>query len=306
MHRSRLQHDAVEWMPVASARLFVTSCLWLVFAAGCDLPGKPNPADQPMAPDKVLKFSTLFAENCAGCHGTTGEFGPAPPLNSRLFRAIVTQSDLERVINEGRKNTPMPAFARASGGTLTPAQIKVLVYEIKGTPYKIVDDSKSTGPTVETASGAGGEGVMTPTWAISASPPAGAPEYRLPDSASKLSAADFERIRKTTFARACAGCHGDHGQGTKKAGAIDDQALLGLVSDQFLHRLIITGRADLGMPDYAGTSGRPSDFHPLNAGEITELVELLSHWRQTGATAESNPQQAATVDSVLGPLAKGD
>ena len=68
----------------------------------------------------------------------------------------------------------------------------------------------------------------------------------------------------------------------------------------------ITGRADLGMPDYAGTSGRPPDFKPLNAGEIIELVELLGHWRQRGATGESIAQQAATVNSVRDPMAKGD
>ena len=277
---------------------------WLLVAAGCDLPGKPNPADRPTSPDKVLNFSALFAENCAGCHGATGEFGPAPPLNNRLFRAIVTQSDLERVISQGRKGTPMPAFARENGGTISPAQIKVLVYEIKGTLYKIVGDSKSQSPTVELASGASDHTAITPAWAVSVSPPAGAPVYRMPDGETKLSAADFERIRKTTFARACAGCHGDHGQGAEKAGAIDDQALLSLVSRQFLYRLVITGRADLGMPDYAGTSGRSPDFHPLDGGEISELVELLSHWRQTGAAGDAQPP--TTAKSARGPLEKGD
>jgi cytochrome c oxidase cbb3-type subunit III len=303
---TNLQPDTARRTKDASGRLFGAACVWLVIAAGCDLPGKPNPADQPILPDKVLKFSALYAENCAGCHGTTGEFGPAPPLNNRLFRAIVSHSDLERVINEGRKDTPMPAFARENGGTLTRAQIKVLVYEIKGTPYKIVDDPKTREQTVEAATGAGSDDVITPAWAVSGSPPAGAPAYRIPDGEPMLSAADFERIRKTTFARACAGCHGAHGQGAEKAGAIDDQALLALVSKQFLYRLVITGRADLGMPDYAGTNGRPPDFHPLDSGEIAELVELLSSWRQRGASAERTARQPATVNSAQVPLVKSD
>jgi cytochrome c oxidase cbb3-type subunit 3 len=301
--KTNLQHDVGRRTKDASGRLVAAACVWLVIAAGCDLPGKPNPADQPTLPDKVLKFSALYAENCAGCHGATGEFGPAPPLNNRLFRAIVSHSDLERVINEGRKDTPMPAFARANGGTLTPAQIKVLVYEIKGTLYKIVDDPKTSAQTVEAASG---DGAIAPAWAVSDSPPTGAPAYRLPDGEPKLSAADFERIRKTTFARACAGCHGAHGQGAEKAGAIDDQALLALMSKQFLYRLVITGRADLGMPDYAGTSGRPPDFHPLNGSEIAELVELLGSWCQRGAPAERTARQPTTVNSAQGPLEKGD
>ena len=303
---TNLQPDTARRTKDAGGRLLIAACVWLVIAAGCDLPGKPNPADQPTLPDKVLKFSALYAENCAGCHGTTGEFGPAPPLNNGLFRAIVNHSDLERVINEGRKDTPMPAFARENGGTLTPAQIKVLVYEIKGTPYKIVDDPKSSAQTVEAATGAGSDGAITPAWAVSGSPPAGAPAYRLSDAEPKLSAADFERIRKTTFARACAGCHGGHGQGAEKAGAIDDRALLALVSNQFLYRLVITGRPDLGMPDYAGTTGRGPEFHPLDGSEIAELVELLGNWRQKVAPAGSNVQQPATVDSVRGPIGKGD
>jgi mono/diheme cytochrome c family protein len=302
---SNLQHDAARRTRDGSARLVVAGCAWLVIATGCDLPGKPNPADRPTLPDKVLKFSALYAENCAGCHGATGAFGPAPPLNSRLFRSIVSQADLERVINEGRKDTPMPAFSRSNGGTLTAAQIKVLVYEIKGTPYKIVDDSETSVPTVVAASGAGGAGAITPAWAITDSPPAGAPAYRLPEVKTQT-AADFERIRKTTFARACAGCHGNHGQGAEKAGAIDDQALLALVSKQFLQRIIITGRADLGMPDYAGTNGRAPDFHSLDNGEIAELVELLGHWRQRGATAERTARQPATVNTAHGPVEKGD
>jgi cytochrome c oxidase cbb3-type subunit 3 len=308
--KTNLQHDAVRRTNDATARLLVAACVWLLIAAGCDLPGKPNPADQPTPPEKVVKFSALYTENCAGCHGATGAFGPAPPLNSRLFRAIVGQSDLERVINEGRKDTPMPAFARENGGTLSPAQIKVLVYEIKGTPYKIVDDPKSAEPTVEEASRAGGDGAITPAWAISDSPPAGAPPYRLPDDAKPpRTAADFERIRKTTFARACAGCHGDRGQGAEKAGAIDDPALLALVSKQCLQRIVITGRADLGMPDYAGMSGRSPDFHSLDGGEVSELVDLLGYWRQRGAPTGGNAPQPAILNSAQGsrsPIEKGD
>jgi mono/diheme cytochrome c family protein len=303
-----LQHDAVPWTKHTSARRLVAACVSLLIAAGCDLPGKPDPADQPTPPEKVLKFSALYAENCAGCHGATGAFGPAPPLNSRLFRAIVSHSELERVINEGRKDTPMPAFASENGGTLSPAQIKVLVFEIKGIPY-VIDDPKSGAPKVEPAPSAGGDGTIAPAWSISESPPAGAPPYRLPEAKPTQTAADFERIRKTTFARACAGCHGDHGQGAEKAGAIDDPALLALVSKQCLQRIVITGRADLGMPDYAGTSGRPPDFRPLNAGDVSELVELLGYWRQGGAPTGGNAPQPATVNSAQGsqsPIEKGD
>ena len=63
-------------------------------------------------------------------------------------------------------------------------------------------------------------------------------------------------------------------------GAINDRAFLALISDQALRRIIITGRHDLGMPNYAQTDGRPDDFKPLTSEEIDELVALLASWRR--------------------------
>ncbi len=42
-----------------------------------------------------------------------------------------------------------------------------------------------------------------------------------------------------------------------------------------LRRLIITGRPDLKMPDYAQTDGRDDDFRPLTSDEINDLVGYL-------------------------------
>src|SRR5262249_48048036 len=76
-------------------------------AAGCELPGRPNPADRPKTEEQVLQFGDLFKQNCAGCHGAQGKLGPAPPLNDSLFRAIVPEKELETVITMGREETPM-------------------------------------------------------------------------------------------------------------------------------------------------------------------------------------------------------
>ena len=63
------------------------------------------------------------------------------------------------------------------------------------------------------------------------------------------------------------------------AGAINDVAFLALTSDQTLRRIIITGRPDLKMPDYASRDGRAKDFAPLTSAEIDDLVALLAQWR---------------------------
>jgi cytochrome c oxidase cbb3-type subunit III len=214
-----------------------------ILLTGCDPPGKPNPADQEKWPDQVLDFDLLYRRNCAGCHGADGRWGAGPPLNDPLFLAIVPDEELGHVVAAGRPGTPMPAFARDQGGTLTAAQVRVLAEGLK------------------------------PRWGAGDRPTKDAPAYAVNPGGRKDAGIKV-------FARACASCHGEHGEGTKSTGAINDPAFLALVSDQALRRYVITGRPDLGMPGYAGSTGRGSEFTPLTAPDISELVALLASWRQ--------------------------
>ena len=220
--------------------------------SGCDPPGKPNSADRPVPPEKVLEFATLFKTNCAGCHGADGEFGPAPPLNDSLFRSIVPAKELERVVSSGRPGTPMPAFALANGGTLTAAQIRVLVYEIKGIPYRLADVGEGKENERQPVRDAAG---IAPQWGFPKSVAANTPSYLSPTSTPIRTSADCERIRKTVFARACAGCHGEFGKGGVEAGPINDPSFLALTSDQALRRS--HGAIDLG------TQGDPTWGCPI-------------------------------------------
>ena len=84
---------------------------------------------------------------------------------------------------------------------------------------------------------------------------------------------------------ACAGCHGENGRTESRPGSVNERAFLSLLSPQVLRRLIITGRPDLKMPDYADRAGRPRDFKPLTSQQIADLVALLTYWRDGGAMA---------------------
>lgn len=211
------------------------------FASGCgNAPGKPQSGGEPNRPSEVTDFGTLYQTHCAGCHGADGTLGPAPPLNDPLFLRIVPDTELVMVIANGRPGTPMPPFDRARGGPLTAAQVKII------------------GDGLKTTWGKPGGPAEVPGYAV------GAKE-------------DIDRGR-VVFARACAGCHGDRGQGGT-FGAINVPAYLALSSDQVLRRYIITGRPDLGMPDFAGKAGRPPDFQPLNARDVADLTALLASWR---------------------------
>jgi mono/diheme cytochrome c family protein len=225
--------------------------LLVALATGCDLPGKPNPTDRPVPSDKVTDFGTLYKTHCAGCHGPDGRLGPAPPLNDPLFLAIVSDVDLLRVIREGRgvtvaQKTPMPAFVRDRGGPLTPQQVEALASGIR-------------------ARWGGAPPKETP------------PPYLAPKESGNK-----ERGAKL-FELACAACHGDEGRGGERAGAVNDRAFLALISDQALRRIIITGRRDLGMPEWSNDEWRDPHFEPLTSEQINDLVALLASWRQGAA-----------------------
>jgi len=216
-----------------------------------------------------MDFGVLYRQNCSGCHGSDGKLGPAPPLNDPLFRAIVPEEEVDGIITKGRKKTLMPAFAKENGGTLTAAQIQVLVKEIKGIPYKIVEKEEAGVTKVK---------VVSPKWGPPAKPLKDAPAYREPT----LGAGDKGK-GAAVFARACATCHGSHGQGidqeSEAARTINDRVFLALVSNQALRRYVITGRSDLGMPGYAEARPDSLDFMPLTDREVTDLVALLASWR---------------------------
>jgi mono/diheme cytochrome c family protein len=162
---------------VAERSLLGFAALVVTLLSGCDAPGKPNSADRPVPPEKVLEFATLYKTNCAGCHGADGEYGPAPPLNDSLFRSLVPAKDLERVVSAGRPGTPMPAFALANGGTLTAAQIRVLVYEIKGIPYKLADVPEGKEIERQPVRDAAG---IAPQWGFPKTVAANTPSYLSP------------------------------------------------------------------------------------------------------------------------------
>ena len=227
----------------------------LFCSSGCDLPGRPKADEQSVAAQNGRSFDFVYGRNCAGCHGATGKLGPAPPLNDKLFLALVPDDELKRIVSEGRSGTLMPAFAADKGGQLTAEQVLLLAAGIKQ------------------------------RWGSSKAAPAGTPPYRVEPKAPDRAGGNEDGLK--AFARACACCHGDLGHGKEYdgkraldlAGAINTPEFLALSSDQALRRLIITGRPDLGMPNSSDGQGRPAGFKPLSSREVAELVSLLASWR---------------------------
>ena len=212
-----------------------------VFAAGCDsAPGRRAIDAENIAPDKVLDFTLLYRSNCAGCHGVDGRGGAATALANPIYLAVADDVEVRRAAADGIPGTPMPAFARRSGGMLTDAQIETIVRGIR----------------VRWAN----------PGAVSATE---LPAYSDPVPGDARRGADV-------FATYCVSCHGAGGRGARGGSSIVEGSFLALVSDQGLRTTVIAGRPDLGAPDWRGNvRGRA-----MAPKDISDVVAWLSAQRQ--------------------------
>jgi mono/diheme cytochrome c family protein len=223
----------------ALLHLYMFAALAISFA-GCGVPhGQPRSGSEILAPNEVLQFNPLFAENCAACHGTEGRGGAAIALANPVYLAIADDASIRKVIAKGVPGTAMPAFAQSAGGMLTDAQVDVLTKEIRSRWSR--------------------RGILDA---------ASAPSY-----APKVTG-DAQR-GEAAYKTFCESCHRPLGRGGQKASAIADDSFLALVSDQSLRTIVIAGRPELGAPDWRGNlPGRA-----MSDQEITDVVAWLASRR---------------------------
>ena len=201
--------------------LFLLASAVLLCAACDSAPGRPGPDSELVSPDQIMQFDILYAQNCAGCHGTGGNGGAAIALRDPVFLAIADDSAIHNATSNGVRGTPMPAFAQSAGGMLTDKQIDALVSGIR-----------SWAPS-------GNIGGINP------------PPYAARTAGNAQHGAEVYQ----TF---CSGCHGPNGTGGKSASSVVDPSYLALVSDQYLRMTVIAGRPELGAPDWReDVPGRP-------------------------------------------------
>ena len=225
-------------------RVILHPCICVALGAlllcGCDLShGQPGKDSETLAPDEILDFKILYAENCAGCHGVDGRGGAAIALADPVYLAIADDAAMRKVIANGVRGTSMPAFAQSAGGMLTDKQIDVITTQIR---------ARWSHPGILA-------GVAAPSYAAK----------------SAGDAARGELAYKTY----CESCHGAEGRGGQKGSAITNGAFLALVSDQGLRTVVIVGRPELNAPDWRGNmAGKP-----MSEQEVTDVVAWLASRR---------------------------
>ena len=201
-------------------------------------PGRPPPGSVVPRPDAVTAFPQLYAANCAGCHGSVGRGGAALALADPVYLAIADDEAIRHVIGDGISGSGMPPFAQSAGGMLTDAQVDALVRGIRGWSNPGALGGAAPPPYADRRPGEGKRGALV-------------------------------------YATFCASCHGPTGHGGERASSIVDGSFLALVSDQYLRTIVITGRPDLGAPDWRGdVPGRP-----MTSEEVGDVVAWLAAQR---------------------------
>jgi cytochrome c oxidase cbb3-type subunit III len=205
------------------------SLVAVMACVGCNnSPGRPGPDSEVIPPGQIMEFNILYANNCAGCHGSDGKGGAAVPLSDPVFLAIADDAAIRRTATNGVPGTPMPAFAQSAGGMLTDKQIDAIVNGIRSWAKP---DSL--------------HGISPPAYAVQ---PAGDP-----------------RKGADVYATYCSACHGPDGKGGKKGSSIVNGSYLALISDQDLRTNVIVGRPEMGAPDWRDdVPGRPMSAQEIS------------------------------------------
>jgi mono/diheme cytochrome c family protein len=212
----------------------------LALLSACSTPhGQPQEGSEPVAPSQVVDFGTLYAQNCSACHGAEGRGGASIALANPAYLAIVDENAVHNVVANGVRGTSMPAFVQSAGGFLTEEQINAITSGIFSHWQR--------------------KGIL---------------EGTNPPSYAAKTTGDAAR-GQIAFGAYCASCHGSEGHGSSKGSAISNDSFLALVSDQILRTIVITGRPELGAPDWRGNiPGKP-----MSDQEITDVVAWLASRR---------------------------
>ncbi len=207
------------------------------------------------AQDEVLAVQldeamTFYAENCAVCHGLSGEgIGATPPLNNPALLTMPYE-DLYKTIARGRYQTAMPAWAIEDGGPLSDYQIDELVMLVLyGNWGKTSDRVVNLGlaPLVP--------------FTTEADPALLAEIGNLPDGATLQTAV-------TLFAANCVSCHGADGLGTGIAPALNDPLVREKTAEE-ITRIITFGNTGTLMAGWSNI---------LVPEEIAALAALVQRW----------------------------
>ena len=215
--------------------------------------------------DQADLGAKLYAENCAVCHGPTGE-GRVGATLAKNWPSIRPDLTVQTIIMNGVDGTAMPAWSQENGGPLTADEIDALVnyilsWQVEGPPRITEGPPATRRPPI------------TPLPDVEGDPNQGAMLYE----------------------QNCVVCHGQEGQG--RVGAQLAKAWPGIRPDLTVKTIISNGVDGTAMPAWSQENGGP-----LSDTQINDLVAYLMTWQPGGQTAPTPPNIAAIQTETVTPF----
>jgi cbb3-type cytochrome c oxidase subunit III len=215
---------------------------------------------------------TLYAENCAVCHGLDGSgIGATPALNTQGL-AESDPAVLEKIIARGLYNTAMPAWSKEDGGPLSEYQISQMVALIQYGNWQETQDrvvNLGLAPLV---------------------PFAADPDTEVLAYLATIEGGDVLAQGVTLYAENCVACHGADGLGTTLAPALNDPNVRAKPADDLL-RTILYGSPGTLMAGWEKI---------LPQADVDALMVLITQWEQvpTGAIPAPDTPIPVTEESL--------
>lgn len=210
---------------------------------------------------------TLYAQNCAVCHGLAGEgIASIPPLDNPALQTADSQA-LVKIISRGLFGTAMPAWSVEDGGPISDYQVTQLVMLVQAGDWQATQDrvvNLGLAPQVPFTTEADPiilEGVSN-----------------LPDGG--LLAQGI-----TLYAQECVACHGADGLGSRLAPALNDPQVRAKTDAELL-QTIQNGVTGTLMASWKNS---------LVEDQLAALLELITRWDEIPSGAIPAPDRPIAV-----------
>lgn len=220
----------------------------------------------------VARGKTLYAQNCAVCHGDRAQ-GRVGATLAKDFPGIRVDSLLKDIISNGVQGSVMPAWGKAKGGPLSDTEVEDIAGFIRSL------------------------GNIAPT--VPAAPPA--TKAPVPSPIATFPLGDAKRGAQI-YNENCAVCHGQNGEGRIGATLTKDWSGINVVT--LLDSTISRGVTGSKMPAWAQSNGGPLNNQQI-ADAAAYVLTLKKASQPAPASAPSQTTQGEPFGGVLALLCVG-